>query len=100
MRVTVIVYVEVVVPSWAVTRTSIVLEPTLNDKAPDADPDVTGVNDPEDPRRTPIVALAWFLVGVTVIEEVALVTVAEYEVVEEANVGESCLLYTSDAADE
>jgi hypothetical protein len=77
VRVTVIVYTEVVVPSWAVTRTSIVLEPTFNDKAPDADPDVTGVNDPEDPRRTPIVAFAWFLVGVTVIEAVEFVTVVE-----------------------
>jgi hypothetical protein len=77
VRVTVIVYAEVVVPSWAVTRTSIVLEPTFNDKAPDADPDVTGVNDPEDPRRTPMVAFAWFLVGVTVIEAVEFVTVVE-----------------------
>ncbi len=64
-------------PSWAVTRTSMVLDPTFNDKAPEAEPDVTAVNDPEDPTRTPIVAFAWFLVGVTVIEVVAFVTLAE-----------------------
>jgi hypothetical protein len=54
-----------------------VLTPTFKEREPDADPDVTAVKDPDDPRRTPMVALAWFLVGVTVIEEVALVTLAE-----------------------
>ena len=77
VRVTVIVYVEVVVPSWAVTRTWMVLDPTFNDKGSEADPDVTAVKDPDVPRRTPMVAFAWFLVGVTVIEVVAFVTLAE-----------------------
>ena len=65
-----------------------VFVPTLSDREPDADPDVTAVKDPDVPRRTPMVAFAWFLVGVTVIEVVAFVTLAEYEVVDEANVGE------------
>jgi hypothetical protein len=54
-----------------------VFVPTLSDSDPEADPDVTEVYEPEVPSRTPIVALAWFLVGVTVIEVVALVTVTE-----------------------
>ena len=57
LRVTVIVYVEGV-PSCAVTRTCMVFEPTFKDKASVAEPDVTGVKDPVDPRRTPIVAFA------------------------------------------
>ena len=65
------------VPSCAVTKTSIMLAPTFKDRASEADPDVTAVNDPEDPKRTPIVAFAWFLVGVTVIEVVAFMTLAE-----------------------
>ena len=73
----VIVYSWVVVPSWAVTMTSMVLVPTFKESEPDADPDVTAVKDPDVPRRTPMMALAWFLVGVTVIEVVALVTLAE-----------------------
>lgn len=51
--------------------------PTLSDNDPEADPDVTEVYEPDVPSRTPIVALAWFLVGVTVIEVVALVTFTE-----------------------
>jgi|LauGreSuBDMM15SN_2_FD.fasta_scaffold3633743_1 hypothetical protein len=54
-----------------------VFVPTVSDKDPEADPDVTEVYEPDDPRRTPIAALAWFLVGVTVIEAVAFVTLAE-----------------------
>jgi len=71
------VYSWVVVPSCAVTRTSMVLVPTFKEREPDADPDVTAVKEPDVPRRTPMVAFAWFLVGVTVIEVVAFVTLAE-----------------------
>ena len=45
------------VPSCAVTKTSIVLVPTFKDKASEADPEVTAVKVPDDPRRTPMVAL-------------------------------------------
>ena len=64
-----------------------VFVPTFRDSDPEADPDVTEVYEPEVPSRTPIVALAWFLVGVTAIEVVALVTVTEKAEVDEANVG-------------
>lgn len=54
-----------------------VLVPTVSDRDPEADPEVTDVQEPDVPKRTPMVAFPWFLVGVTVIEVVALVTVAE-----------------------
>ena len=81
-RVTVIVYVLVVVPSSEVPTTVITLSPKLKLIAPDAVPEVTAV------PLTVIVAKALLRVGVTVIELVALVTVAVYAVVAEANVGD------------
>ncbi len=51
--------------------------PTFRESDPEADPEVTDVYEPDVPRRTPMVAFAWFLVGVTVIEVVAFVTLAE-----------------------
>ena len=54
-----------------------VLAPTFKEREPEADPDVTAVKDPDVPKRTPMVAFAWFLVGVTVIEVVAFVTLTE-----------------------
>ena len=44
--VTVIVYVAVVLPSWAVTFTSIVLLPELSDRDPEGEPEVTEAYDP------------------------------------------------------
>ncbi len=54
-----------------------VFVPTVSDRDPEVDPEVTDAYEPDDPRRTPIAALAWFLVGVTVIEVVAFVTLTE-----------------------
>jgi len=72
-RVTVTVYVEVVVPSWAVTSIDIVFVPTESERDPEALPDVTEEYEP-DPTFTWIVASAWFRVGVTVNELVPLAT--------------------------
>ena len=74
-RVTVTVYVSVVVPSWAVPRIWMVLLPSLSASDPDAEPDATDANSPL-PTRTAIVAFAWLFVGVTVIEAVAFETIA------------------------
>ena len=71
------------VPSSAVPTTVIVFDPTLNEIAVDAEPEVTVV------PFTVMVALAFVRVGVTVIVVVAFETVALYEVVAESNVGES-----------
>ena len=70
VRVTVTVYVCVVVPSCAVTAVVIVLAPTFNAIADDAAPLATVV------PFTFIVALASETVGVTVILVVALLTLA------------------------
>ena len=71
------------VPSSAVPTTVIVFDPTVNAIAEDAEPEVTA-----DPF-TVMVVFELFRVGVTVIDVVAFETVAVYEVVPEANVGES-----------
>ena len=81
--VTVMVYVSVVVPSWAVTTTGMTLEPTLRLIEPDGEPEVTGV------PLTVTVAFAWFTVGVTVRLATPFRTLSVYEVVPEAKVGES-----------
>ena len=57
------------VASCAVTTTVIVLEPTVSEIDPDAEPDVTAV------PLTVMVAFAWVRVGVTVIDVVAFETV-------------------------
>jgi hypothetical protein len=71
------------VPSSAVPTTVIVFDPTVKEIADDAEPEVTVV------PFTLIVAFALVRVGVTVIDVVAFETVAVYEVVAEANVGDS-----------
>ena len=63
-------------PSCAVTRTSMVLAPAARASAPLAVPLVAVVNDPLPPTRTPTVACACVTVGVTVMEDVALATLA------------------------
>jgi hypothetical protein len=73
----------VVVPSSAVTIIVIVLSPTFIDNEPDAEPDVTVV------PLTVIVACDSSLVGVTVIDVVALDIDAVYDVVLLANVGDN-----------
>ena len=75
-------------PSWAVTRTEMVLAPTASASDPDGEPDVTDAYEPVSTLAW-IVALAWLAVGVTVIELVAFKTDAVYEVVPLANVGSS-----------
>ena len=69
-RVITIVYVSVVVPSCAVTIVVIVLVPTLRPITPDAVPLVTGT------PFTVTMALTSLVVGVTVIDAVALGTMA------------------------
>ena len=66
--VTMIEYVWVVVPSWAVTTVEMVVWPTAIAIAPDADPEATVT------LFTFIVALASALVAVTVTDAVALPT--------------------------
>ena len=66
--VTVTVYVFVVLPSWAVTTTVMVFDPTLSEIAPEAEPDVTEV------PLTVMVALACVRVGVIVIDVTELAT--------------------------
>lgn len=67
-RVTVTVYVFVVEPSCAVTTVVMVLVPTVNAIAPLALPEVTAE------PLTVMVALAWFRVGVSVMDETELAT--------------------------
>ena len=68
-RVTIMVYVFVVVPSWAVTTVVMVLDPTANGSAPDAVPDVTAV------PLTVTIACDSLVVGVTIMEVMVLLTV-------------------------
>ena len=70
-------------PSSAVPITVIVFDPTVKEIAEDAVPEVTAA------PFTVIDVFELFRVGVTVIDVVAFETVAVYEVVPEANVGES-----------
>ena len=70
------------VPSSAVPITVIVFDPTVNEIAEDAEPEVTAA------PFTVMVVFELFRVGVTVIDVVAFETVALYEVVPDANVGE------------
>jgi hypothetical protein len=67
-RVTITEYVLVVVPSEAVTTTVIVFAPTLNEMAPDAEPDDVVV------PFTVTVAVSLVTVGVTVTDDVAFDT--------------------------
>lgn len=76
----------VVVPSCAVTTVVIVLAPTFKLMLPLATPVATAV------PFTVTVALAWFTVGVTVIEDTLLATDCVYAIVPLANVGVSAPL--------
>lgn len=79
--VTVIVYVPVVVPSWAVTIVVIVLAPTFRVIGSEATPVATAV------PFTVTVALAWLTVGVTVKLVTSFITSTVYVVVLEENSG-------------
>jgi hypothetical protein len=83
-RITVMVYVSVVRPSYAVTKTVIIFEPTFKFIAPDAAPEAVVV------PFTVIVELApCAAVGVIVMLVTAFATLAVYEFVPEENVGAS-----------
>ena len=75
-RVTVKVYVFVVVPSWAVIVTSTVLLPTISGKAADVVPLATNTGVPPFTRASKLLTLLSVAVGVTVIVVVAFGTLA------------------------
>jgi hypothetical protein len=81
--VTVTVYVLVVVVSCAVTTTAIAVLPTLRACALDALPDVTAL-----PPTVNVESIS-VAVGVTVTDAMPLSTLAVYDMVAAANVGES-----------
>ena len=85
-RVTVIVYNLIVVPSCAVTCTSIVLFPRFKGKEAELAPLATTAKLPL-LTRTRMVAVVDAAVGLTVTELTALPTVVEYAVVPAENVG-------------
>ena len=87
-RVIVIVYVFIVVPSCAVSTTSIVLIPTFSDKEFEALPLVILDQLPLF-TLAPNLALASLREAVTVIAFIALATEAVYEVVADANAGDN-----------
>lgn len=71
----------VVLPSCAVTKTEMLFSPTLSDIDPEAEPEVTLTPPIE------IVALESLRVGVTVMDDVALETIAVQLVVPDEKVG-------------
>ena len=89
IRVTVTVYVEIVVPSWAVTNMVIGLEPTASGIEALAAPEAVVL------PFTLTVAVASVTIGVTVIVEVALATLAVYVLVADAKLGLSVPEFTA-----
>ncbi len=69
-RLTVMVYISVVIPSWAVTFVVMVLAPTTSAIAVEAEPEATVT------PFTLMVEVASVTVGVTVIDEVEFVTLS------------------------
>jgi hypothetical protein len=79
----------VVDPFTSVTTIAMVLLPWFNESEPEVVPELIALDNPAEFILVLYVAFDLTAVGVTVIDETLVATVAEYEVVFDANEGES-----------